>query len=191
MHVTLRVVPEVGRLRRRDCYLAVRRAMITSLRRVDSFRICEVSIQSNHLHLIVEAADRAALSTGMKGFQVSAAKQLNAALGKRTGVRRRGRVFADRYHDEPLTSPTQVRNALGYVVNNWRRHREDRQSPQLQLDPYSSARTFTGFRERRDLLWIDADDEILPVAFATTWLLREGWRKLGLLSVAQVPGPRH
>jgi putative transposase len=189
VHVTLRVVPEVGRLRRLDCYRAVRGAMAKMFVRLESFRICQVSIQSNHVHLIVEANDRDALSRGMTGFQVSAARRLNAALGRRLGVRRRGSVFADRYHDEPLTSPTQVRNALVYVINNWRRHGEDRGS-HLPLDPFATGRTFDGFAEHRQPLPWGPSDEPLPIAFPTSWLLSTGWRKRGLLSVRQVPGPQ-
>jgi REP element-mobilizing transposase RayT len=186
LHVTLRIEAGVGWLRRRDCYRAVRRAMVTAQARLETFRICHVSIQANHVHLIVEANDRAALTSGMTGFLVSAAKRLNAAIGRRTGTRRRGRVFADRYHTELLTSPTQTRNAIAYVINNWRHHREDRGS-QLLLDPYATGATFDGFREHRQPLpWPDEDP--LPIAFPTSFLLREAWRRDGLLSARQIPG---
>jgi REP element-mobilizing transposase RayT len=189
VHVTLRVVPAVGRLRRLDCYRAVRRAMITSLAS-GTFRICQLSIQSNHIHLIAEADDRASLALGMRGFQISAARRLNAAISLRCGTRRRGQVFADRYHDEQLTNPTQVRNALNYVLNNWRRHEEDRGAPHLAFDPYSSARSFPWFRERPEPGRWGPTDEPLPVAFPTTWLLETGWRRNGRLSLRAVPGPR-
>jgi len=41
----------------------------------------------------------------MQGFQISAAKHLNAAISKgKPGPRRRGTVFPDRYHAEIITS---------------------------------------------------------------------------------------
>ena len=190
LHVTLRVVRDIGYLRRRDCYRAVRQAMVTALKSLETFRICQVSIQGTHIHLIVEAVDRAALSRGMKGFEVSAARRLNAAVRRRLGTQRRGRVFADRYHDEELSSPSQVRNALNYVLNNWRKHGEDRSAPRLQLDPYSSARTFGGFRERPELASVPVDDELLPIAYPSSWLLATGWRKRGTISLRHVPGGR-
>jgi hypothetical protein len=40
------------------------------------------SAQRTHLHLLVEAKDKEALAAGMQGFQISAAKHLNAAISK-------------------------------------------------------------------------------------------------------------
>src|SRR5205814_9644640 len=97
-------------------------------RRCD-FRIVHLSIQRTHLHLLVEADDKAALASGMQGFQISAAKQLNAAISRGKPQRRRGTVFPDRYHAEIITSPRQARHSLAYVLANWRKHREDCAAP--------------------------------------------------------------
>jgi REP element-mobilizing transposase RayT len=123
VHVTLRAVSAVGYLRRRRIYQAVREATLTAARRED-FRIVHLSLQHDHIHLLVEAKSKEALAKGMQGFQISAAKHLNAAISKdRPGPRRRGSVFPDRYHAEIITSPTQARHTLSYVLNNWRKHR--------------------------------------------------------------------
>jgi hypothetical protein len=142
------------------------------------FRICQLSIQGNHLHLIVEADDAVALARGMQGFQISCARRLNGALG------RRGQVFTDRYHPVVLKSPRQVRNALCYVINNWRRHRED--AGRAAVDAYSSGIGFDGWKiavNRR----ITAETELLPVKFAHGWLLTHGWRRHGLISPWERP----
>jgi len=59
------------------------------------FRILDVGVtgrRGDHaLQLVVEADDRIALARGMQGFQVAAARALNALTA------RRGTVFADRY----------------------------------------------------------------------------------------------
>src|SRR5882757_7944382 len=65
VHVTLRVIAEVGNLRRRCVYRAIREATLTAARR-DNFRIVQLSIQRNHVHLIVEANDKYALAAGMQ-----------------------------------------------------------------------------------------------------------------------------
>src|SRR5215468_10646189 len=117
VHVTLRVTAAVGNLRRRCVYQAIREATLTTARRED-FRIVHLSIQRTHLHLIVEADHKAALAVGMQGFQISAAKHLNAAISRDKPKRRRGTVFPDRYHAEIITSPTQARHTLSYVMNN-------------------------------------------------------------------------
>ena len=113
VHVTMRVVGSAPGLRCKDMYLAVREATIVTTKRKD-FRIIQMSIQRDHIHLIIEADSKAALSSGMRGFSISAAKQINKAFTARGGDRRTGRVFADRYHARPLTSPRAVRNCLAY-----------------------------------------------------------------------------
>jgi REP element-mobilizing transposase RayT len=116
LHVVMRIVPAVGTLRRRKLYKAMRDATITAALR-ERFRIIHLSLQRTHVHMLVEAEDRAALARGMQGFQISAARHINAALGD--GVRRRrGKVFADRYHVEVITSPTRARHTLSYIMIN-------------------------------------------------------------------------
>ncbi len=116
LHVVMRVAPEVGSLRRRAMYKAVRAASVTAALR-EWFRIVHISLQRTHIHMIVEAEDKAALSRGMQGFQISAARHINTALGD-GGKRRRGSVFADRYHVEVITTPTRARHAISYVRFN-------------------------------------------------------------------------
>jgi REP element-mobilizing transposase RayT len=195
VHVTLRVVSAVGNLRRRCVYQAIREATLTTARRED-FRIIQLSIQRTHVHLLVEANDRGALSKGMQGFQISAAKHLNAAISKgKPGLRRRGVVFPDRYHAEIITSPRQARNALSYVANNWRKHQEDLRTPMSEwtIDWFSSAVMFTGWAEYGDepFLWPGPPTyDPLIVYQPRTWLLREGWKKAGPISCREVPSSR-
>jgi REP element-mobilizing transposase RayT len=193
--VTLRVVDAVGKLRRRCVYQAIREATLTTARR-ENFRIIQLSIQHDHVHLIVEADDKYALAVGMQGFQISAAKHLNAAISKgKPGPRRRGTVFPDRYHAEIITSPTQARHALSYVMNNVRKHREDQVGPATtwKIDWFSSAIMFPGWAEYGDeaFLWRGPPTyDPLVVYQPTTWLLREGWKKVGSISCREVPSRR-
>src|SRR5678815_3917306 len=117
LHVVLRVVPAVGSLRRRELYKAMRDATVTAAIR-ERIRIVHISLQHTHVHLLVEAEDKRALARGMQGFQISAARHINTLLGDGRYRRRRGPVFADRYHLEVITSPTQARHTLSYVVIN-------------------------------------------------------------------------
>ena len=189
-HVTLRVLADKSGLRRRKLYALMRASMRSSGHR-DDFRICHYSVQGNHLHLLCEADSSTALARGVQGFSSSIARKLNRARG------RTGRVFADRYHVHVLRSPTEVRHALGYVLNNWRRHGEHRDLQAWKLDPYSSADLFDGYSgwygERhaaglRRPLWLDPDEPI-PIAAPRSWLLRAGWRRLGTISIHATPGP--
>jgi len=192
VHVTLRATREVGTLRLRGIYAAFRRAIVTTFRRT-SFRIVHLSIQSTHVHLLVEADNRMCLARGLQGFQISAAKHINAALGKMRGVeRRRGRVFADRYHAAIITSRRGVRTRLAYVLNNWRHHREDAKPFMrgLPVDPFSTAPTFTGWLTPLDFEW-PSTYQPLPRWEPRTWLLRDGWKMYGRIDPAQIPGAPH
>jgi hypothetical protein len=130
----------------------------------------------------------------MQGFQISAAKHLNAAISnRRPGPRRRGAVFPDRYHAEVITTPTQARHALNYVINNWRKHREDRaeMARSWKIDPFSTAILFPGWEECGDqpFLWRGPPTyDPLVVYQPRTWLLREGYLRGGPpISVREVP----
>ena len=187
IHVTLKVVRDLPGLRRRHVWKAVQWALAITVARPD-FRICQLSIQGNHLHLVVEAETREALARGMQGFQISLAKQLNARIVV-DGKPRRGKVFADRYHAEILDSPTKTRHALRYVLNNWRRHGIDRGS-RYSLDPFATGHQFSGWQERQEDRFVPRGVELLPVSFPTTWLLDHGWKRGGgLISLRDVPGP--
>jgi putative transposase len=185
LHVVMRVVAAVGSMRRRSMYKAVREATITAALR-ERFRITHVSIQRTHVHMLVEAENKHALARGMQGFQISAARHINTALGDKCR-RRRGPVFTDRYHLTVIKSPTQARNAIGYVLSNFRKHREDREGlPSTWLvDPFSSGILFPDWTELDGKAvmwpWRDTYDPLI-VRRPQGWLLAEGWKKAGPLS---------
>jgi hypothetical protein len=146
--------------------------------------------------MLVEADNKLAMSRGMQSFMISAAKQINRAYSEKLGLdqRRRGRVFEDRYHQEIIETPHQARHALSYVLNNWRKHREDRRqgAEEREVDPFSTGAHFMGWRERADEVVSRGRDiyEPLIVYFPKTWLLSEGWRKAGTISFYEVPSGR-
>jgi REP element-mobilizing transposase RayT len=179
VHVVLRVVREVGSLRTRHAYRAIRGAIGKCAGRTN-YRVVHVSIQTNHVHLLVEADDREALTRGMQGFAISAAKRLNRELR-----RKRGEVFPFRYHATEIKNPTQARNAIAYVLNNWRRHKNDARAP-WRIDPYSSAEQFHGWETPHG---VGPRGEPLPCVRATSWLLTDGWTRAGPITLDEVPGP--
>lgn len=133
VHVTLRMQPEVYNLRSRRSYRVLETAFWAGAERF-GLRLCGFSVQGNHLHLLVEAADRLALSRGLKGLSVRIAKRMNAMM------QRHGRVLADRYHAHILRTPTEVLRAKNYLRNNRRQHRAKWGKPVTEgyLDPYCS-----------------------------------------------------
>jgi REP element-mobilizing transposase RayT len=191
----LRVAADLGSLRKRTMYAALREATITLAKRelnVDehgAFRIVHISIQRTHIHLLVEAQHRMALSRGMQAFQISAAKHINRVVSVQRGERRRGAVFPDRFHQEIITNRNQARRALAYVLNNWRKHREDR-GVRWNVDPFSTGVLFDGWRawEGEPFRWRWRETyQPLVVYLPKTWLLRVGWRMYGSVSFHEVP----
>ena len=194
LHAVLRAHKVLKTMRRRDVYKAIRWASIVAAK-WEEFRIVHISIQRTHVHLLIEAKDKVALARGLKSFQISAAKLINRVLPLVDGKRRRGSVFPDRYHLEVITNCLQARHALAYVLNNWRKHREDQAGVARTwlVDPFSSGCYFEGWRELegRDLFWELPDTyENLAVWFPKTWLLRVGWKQYGLIGCREVPGSK-
>jgi hypothetical protein len=106
-------------------------------------------------------------------------------------VRRRGPVFADRWHGRALTSPRAVRHALVYVLANFKKHGASRGS---NLDAYSSAPYFTDFAGYHGKPPLEVHPRLRPsggtgppTAAPRTWLLGEGWRRHGLISIHESP----
>jgi len=192
VHVIMRSHSEIGSLRTGEVLHAIRDALITVFK-LDDFHIVHFSVQRTHIHLLVEATGRAALGRGMQAFGISAAKHINALIRDEHGKRRRGAVFPDRYHVRILKTPRQVRNCVAYVLNNWRHHGEDQgtRSQTWKIDPFSSAITFEGWKERE----AEGGRFRQPPTFfsplvwePSTWLLKVGWRTYGLISAFEVPG---
>ena len=126
--------------------------------------------------IIVEAANSNTLSRRMQGLCIRMARGLNREAG------RKGKVFADRYHERILKTPKHVRNVLVYVLQNAKKHA--RSSAMRALDTFASGLWFDGWRNRPPT---PADIPDRPTAAAHTWLLREGWRRHGLLRRAESP----
>jgi REP element-mobilizing transposase RayT len=174
-------------------YRAIRRALGVVADRQHDFRIVHFSLQGDHVHLLCEATNKITLARGVQGFQISAAKHLNREVSRQRTEKRRGQVFADRYHVESIDSVRQVRHALSYVLNNWRKHRQDRETAGLyegRIDPFSSGVLFAGWKERTRPISIPPEYEAPRVSAPQTWYLLEGYKRAVPISVFEVPGPR-
>ncbi|WP_145199864.1 hypothetical protein [Planctomycetes bacterium Poly30] len=102
-------------------------------------------------------------------------------LNRLWGRVRQGSVFAERFHLEVITSPTQMRNVLKYVLRNDVHHGLGLGV----LDPCSSAMSFGGFAERRGASKVDCVS-----VEAQSWLLRTGWKRgagKGLVTFHDLP----
>jgi len=162
VHVTLRVREGLPSLRQRAPFRQVHLGLVQGRERF-GFRLCEYSVQADHIHLIIEATDRRALARGIQGLSIRIARAINRSLD------RRGPVFADRYDARPLRTPREVRLALRIVLPN-------------AADLCSSAASFRGWLGQSGAAatpLVTDDATVQP----RTWLLRVGWRKAGRLTV--------
>jgi REP element-mobilizing transposase RayT len=172
--VTIRVRAGLPSLRKKREFELIRNRLELAAERFD-VRLVEYSVQSNHAHLIVEAAGERALGRAMKGLLVRIARGLNRLW------RRSGSVLDDHYHARALKTPREVRNALVYVLHNARKHGVRMSGP----DPFSSGFSFDGWKEmsRGAIAALTS-----PLCRARTWLLSVGWRKHGRIAITERPG---
>ncbi len=152
VHVTLRVRRQVWNLRSSRAFRRLRRCFHKARGRFGC-RLIHFSVLGNHLHLIIEADDSAALTRGVQGLCIRIAKALNAMMEAS------GRVFDDHYHSRLLRSPTELVRAIRYVLGNHTHHFGEK-----GVDPFSSAAL-----EEREVL----------VSAPRGWLLRVGWTLAG------------
>ena len=170
VHVTMRAVRGLPSLRARGVFPAVRRGLAAASRA--EFRIVHFNVQSNHVHLLIEAERTRALARGMQGVAIRLAKTINRTLG------RSGRIWSDRYYSRALRTPREVRNGIIYVFLNGRKHRVAGPG----IDPCSSGAWFRGWRQR-----IETPASAAPVAQPRTWLLSVGWRRSGPIGLDDGP----
>jgi REP element-mobilizing transposase RayT len=167
VHVTVKLERGLPSLRAQFVSSRVRRLLIRA--QGEQFRVVHWSLQTDHVHLIVEAQNKHALSRSMAKLNTGLAKLLNRI------ALRRGPVLRERYHDRQLRTPRETHHTLRYVLNNAHKHRV----LMAGLDPLSSAPMFDG--------WSQADHPPAPPDGSArppqTWLLRIGWRRHGLISV--------
>lgn len=109
-------------IRNKDFLRILKRAILNS--RKKGLRIIHYSVQSNHIHFIIEAADNKNLESGMRSLTVTMAKGLA-----------KGKVQLQRYHLHVLKSLKETRNAVKYVVFNEQKHTGKKL---LAADGYSS-----------------------------------------------------
>jgi putative transposase len=157
VHITQRIRPGVGHLRTQSRLALIQNALRDASDRF-GMQVVHFSVQGNHLHLIVEADGREALSKSMKGLAVRVAVGLNRL------AERRGTVFADRYHAHVLATPREVANTVRYVLQNYRKHSRE-YLPASWRDPFASS-------------------VAEPLHEPKVWLLRVGWTQAAELRMA-------
>jgi REP element-mobilizing transposase RayT len=184
VHVTARAVRLSPNLRSQRVFAILRGIFARASEK--GFRLLHFSVQGNHLHFIAEADDGAAFARGVQRLLSRAAMAVNALSG------RSGSLWRDRHHREPLTTPSQVRNAIVYVLFNHRKHELATPNPSDAAldgaDECSSTRWFHDWSPRAPAppgLLANAGPPIVVPPY--TWLARKGWKTRGLVRFDEVP----
>lgn len=106
LHVNFKVTTTI---RNKQCLKILKRAILNS--RQHGLAIIHFSLQSNHVHLVIEAVNNDILTRGMRSLTITFAKGIN-----------QGRIQIERYHLHVLKSLRETKNALHYVLFNQQKH---------------------------------------------------------------------
>lgn len=138
----------------------LKRAILNS--RSHGLKIIHFSLQTNHVHLIVEATDNQTLSKGMRSLTITFAKRL-----------KRGRVQIERYHLHVLRSLRETKNAVHYVLFNEQKHSGLKKA---YVDQYSSLGLVKSLRklaqEARMTVIMRKLNEMVSLDLPESWLAR-------------------
>ena len=167
-HVTLKFVDGVPNLRDERFLKEFTRALEIS--RGKGLAVSQFSIESNHIHLIVEVEDNESLTRGLLSLQGC------VIWGLRRIFSYFGAVFAGRFHLHAIASPREMKHAIMYVIFNHAKHCG---VPRF-ADVFSSAFAFKELREfvkavRPPPRWQHEIDRGL--SRPRSWLQTTGWKR--------------
>ena len=169
VHVTLRAHRKVPSLREERLVLALRHGLAKGSR--GGFRILHFSIQTDHVHLMAEAADGRALSRGIQG--------LGIRLAKAKPRPRQARQCMER----PLSRACAQDSARGAKRPGVRPPKLEKAHPRRRR-----IRSLLLGRMVHRLEHGDPDDARRgPIAAPRTWLAAVGWRRHGLIRPDEAP----
>jgi hypothetical protein len=139
----------------------LKRAILNA--RMKGLRVIHYSLQSNHIHLILEAQDNAILTRGMRSLTVTIAKGVN-----------KGRVQLERYHLHVLKTLKETKNAVHYVLFNEQKHSGLKKA---YVDGYSSLGVVSDLRrlakEKRITVILRKISEIKFLDTPQGWALKK------------------
>lgn len=115
LHLTVKVEKAKAGLKNKQVLRVLRKAICKA--RVIGLNIVHYTLEYDHVHMMVEVDDNETLGRGMQSFGISLSKGINK-LKSATG-----KVFKTRYHFRKLKTPTEVKNALTYILGNAVKHK--------------------------------------------------------------------
>jgi putative transposase len=157
LHVNFKVKTSI---RNKCCLKILNRSIMNS--RKTGLKIIHYSLQSNHVHLIVEAQNNMILTKGMRSLLVTFAKRVN-----------KGRIQMARYHLHVLKTLRETRHAVHYVLFNEAKHKNLKRA---HVDEYSSLGRIRDFKklaqESKMTIILRGVQKILHLDEAESWMMR-------------------
>jgi len=141
LHVTIKFdKKKIATLRNKIFYREIRK----SLRRlrVKGVRLIEFSVQKDHIHFLLESANKIVLGKAMRALSISLSKRFSLLLNRKI------KALKSRYHLHILNTLKELKNARQYILNNSAKHNSVKDADDL----YFSRADFTLFKPSNDLL---------------------------------------
>ncbi|MEQ1876765.1 MAG: transposase [Bdellovibrionia bacterium] len=181
LHVTWRLRKDLPDLRD-DRYLNAFREAATNAKGL-GLRILHFSLESNHIHMMIEADSGAKFADGMRSLGCSLGKRVRRLTNETKSRPTTGSVFAGRYHVRVFKTPTETRNALEYVLLNHAKHRQFVE----HVDVYSSGFYFRDWKKLLGKRYsnilkeqVEGSDRLRlhpTLSEPKSWLAQTGWTK--------------
>jgi REP element-mobilizing transposase RayT len=208
MHITIKLIDGLPSLRDENVFEDFK-ATIKNAKHF-GLHVLHFALEHNHIHMIVEAKSLHDLANGMRSLGGTLGRIIRklADLSARSRklrrenrsfhrnkdipsgpATRRGRrpVFKGRYHMRPLRTPSEMRNALKYVLLNHSKHTK----LVAHIDFFSSGAYFTKWKElvgrREGIMVLEQIEEYREknsqaltsqvLSQPHSWLARNGWLK--------------
>ena len=186
LHITMKLNKRFSSLRTKGFHRGFKKILLRA--REFQLYVVHYSIQSNHIHMIVEAKSNLALGSGMRSL---AGRISRLVRGRNEGARagaEAGSVFRDRYHLHVLRTPSEMKTALAYVLLNTAKHLNLIE----HIDGYSSGMFFPQWQKLlggkfRGLIARTVKDLEKTIEFRLgtceelnspqSWLLQRGWTR--------------
>lgn len=173
LHINFRYKTQI---RNKEALRVLKRAILNA--RAKGLMVIHYSLQSNHIHIIVESVNNAVLTTGMRSLTVTIAKGI-----------KKGKIQLERYHLHVLKSVQEAKNAIRYVLFNQQKHENKKQS---FIDEYCS---ILSLPSALDLIrnFVVENRIILTIKNCESWSLDSGRSYFsieGLRQLAKKKGPR-
>ena len=141
LHVTIKFdKKKIATLRNKLFYREIRKSFHRL--HLSGVRLIEFSVQKDHIHFLLESANKIVLGKAMRALSISLSKRFSLLLNRKI------KALKSRYHLHILNTLKELKNARQYILNNSAKHTSNSNSDDL----YFSRADFTLFKPNRDLL---------------------------------------